>query len=751
LPILAHDHRFLAKGGASGFAVLRRLPVEAELTPPSDYRLSIMFMASSPRGQQVLDYRTEEVAIELAAGRIGVDLTVEESGELAQLGETLAITRGELEAVDVLHLSCHGLNEPQPMLAMETERGAADLVTAAQLWGQARGQGLRLGLISACHTAEGATADPSANYAAQLVEYGLPAAVAWGGAVLDREATTFAEALYGSLSKGAPLTEAYIQARNRLADDGDYQDWHLPRLLLADNAGGRLCRGRSRSRRHINPNAFAERAYLGHNRQVPIATFEEFVGRRRELQRAIMALREGQGVLLHGPGHLGKSSLAGRLTRRFADHHHVVVYGQVTANQVLRAIETAYQHRDMTAAVEQIASTTAPGMGHLRDGLQQLLSVAEAIGKPMLLVLDDFEQLLDDSDDTVQLHHIKAMAVEMVAGILAAFGAHGGESRLVITSRYDFEAAGHQQDDTASLARIQLAPFDQHDHERQLARLLQVWQQQRQSLTAGQRDLLRQALLLASGNPGLLRKLTDFVRTDEAGAPALLQEVKAYLDEGRRPTDSRVGDYLETLAIDRMLDRLSRVENVLLSLSKGIELPVPVEVMQSIAQDELGAEDRAAANCHRLLSFGLWDAHADLCDPQIAACAINALAEPRVKALAEVEQMELDKSLLPLLEQAWIEQSSPAACDLMLLQIAVRVGELPGVVSRAESGLRLALHRSEFALGHDLGEAILPHVTKPSYNLLRIAGELAMRAGEFNTQSAISAKLSWKPLSRATR
>lgn len=306
--ILAHNQRFLGKRGASGFTVLRRLPVEAELEllEPSDYRLSIMFMASSPRGQQILDYRTEEVAIEQAAGRIGVDLTVEESGELTQLGDTLAMTRGELEAVDILHLSYHGLNDPQPMLAMETERGATDLVTAAQLWGQVRGQGLRLGLISACHTAEGATADPQANYAAQLVEYGLPAAVAWGGAVLDHEATTFAEALYGSLSKGVALTEAYIQARNRLADDGDYQDWHLPRLLLADNAGGLLCRGRSRSRRRINPKAFAERAYLGRNRQVPIATFEEFVGRRRELQRAITALREGQGVLLHVPGHLGK-------------------------------------------------------------------------------------------------------------------------------------------------------------------------------------------------------------------------------------------------------------------------------------------------------------------------------------------------------------------------------------------------------------------------------------------------------------
>ena len=339
-----------------------------------------------------------------------------------------------------------GRHAPHPELAMETERGATDFVTADRLWGQVRGQGLRLGFISACHTAEGS--DPSSNYAARLVERGLPVAIAWGGAVLDNEATMFAEALYSALSRGLDLAEAYIEARNRLADDADCRDWHLPRLLLADNAGGPLCRGSNQSRRRINRGAFAERAYLGQNRQVPIATFEEFVGRRRELQRAVTALRDGQGVLLHGPGHLGKSSLAGRLTRRFADHHHVVAYGRVTSAQVLRAIDNAYQTQEITEAVAQAANSTATGMARMRDGLRRILSVAEDdVGKPMLLVLDDFEQLLDDPTDAEQLHRIKGALADMVAGILAAFAAHGGDSRLVITSRYDFAATGLPQDD----------------------------------------------------------------------------------------------------------------------------------------------------------------------------------------------------------------------------------------------------------------------------------------------------------------
>ncbi len=55
--------------------------------------------------------------------------------------------------------------------------------------------------------------------------------------------------------------------------------------------------------------------------RVPVATRAEFVGRRRAIQAVLRAFRDGQsGVLIHGMGALGKSSLAARVQNRMPQH-----------------------------------------------------------------------------------------------------------------------------------------------------------------------------------------------------------------------------------------------------------------------------------------------------------------------------------------------------------------------------------------------------------------------------------------------
>jgi hypothetical protein len=68
-----------------------------------------------------------------------------------------------------------------------------------------------------------------------------------------------------------------------------------------------------------------------------------FVGRRRELQTALRALREGEhaGVLLHGLGRLGKSSLAARIANRRRDLRAAVVFEHYGALDMLSAHLTA--------------------------------------------------------------------------------------------------------------------------------------------------------------------------------------------------------------------------------------------------------------------------------------------------------------------------------------------------------------------------------------------------------------------------
>ncbi len=61
---------------------------------------------------------------------------------------------------------------------------------------------------------------------------------------------------------------------------------------------------------------------------MPVASAAEFVGRRRQAQRILRAFREreGAGVLIHGIGSHGKSSLAARIANRMPGHDTVVIY-----------------------------------------------------------------------------------------------------------------------------------------------------------------------------------------------------------------------------------------------------------------------------------------------------------------------------------------------------------------------------------------------------------------------------------------
>ena len=239
--LLADEKGFLARRRNSKFVVLRRFLNGEGDYETSDFRLSQIYMAASPLGQTELDYREEEVAISESAGRHGIDLIVEETGQLEELANLVTFVNKKYSHTDVLHLTCHGTNKPQPMLALESETGELNRVAADELWNEIDHGKFKLGFISACHTAESAGTAPS--FARQLVADGLPNAVAWDGAVTDNEAILFAENLYKSLNRGKSVLSSYLAARNSLAADSESRDWHLCRLLLSENAGQPLCKG----------------------------------------------------------------------------------------------------------------------------------------------------------------------------------------------------------------------------------------------------------------------------------------------------------------------------------------------------------------------------------------------------------------------------------------------------------------------------------------------------------------------------
>ncbi|MCH8999441.1 MAG: CHAT domain-containing protein, partial [Proteobacteria bacterium] len=175
--LLAGDAGFLVADPVQLFCPLRRLGRTTAPDEPDDSCLGVIFMAAVPRGAVGLDYGAEENAILDAAGTLGLDLVVEESGNPDRLAERMA----EVGAMQVLHLSCHGRSEPEPMLGLEDDEGDGLDVGPAELIAALPSPRPRLLFLSACQTAaSGTLADPLAM---TLVRAGAPSVLGWDGSV----------------------------------------------------------------------------------------------------------------------------------------------------------------------------------------------------------------------------------------------------------------------------------------------------------------------------------------------------------------------------------------------------------------------------------------------------------------------------------------------------------------------------------------------------------------------------------------
>lgn len=96
---LLHDARdWLASDEVTPLVVWRRIGRSVEPTPPAAGHLRVIFMASAPEGEQALNYEREEARI-IAATKDSrrVDLVVEETGALDQLGQRMSSPEGPFE------------------------------------------------------------------------------------------------------------------------------------------------------------------------------------------------------------------------------------------------------------------------------------------------------------------------------------------------------------------------------------------------------------------------------------------------------------------------------------------------------------------------------------------------------------------------------------------------------------------------------------------------------------------------------
>ncbi|ONH33969.1 hypothetical protein BL254_18895 [Protofrankia sp. BMG5.30] len=347
--------------------------------------LRILAVIASPErgGGELLDYEAELArildAVDDARRRGAAYVRILNEGSRTAIHDAL-----KQERFHILHISCHA--EPG-RLVLETDSGDADPVDTETFAEKVLvpGQGVPLVVLAGCSTARTATrahatdagdgpedgggaagsgepedrdgresGDTGEGFlpglARGLLAHGVPAVLAMTASVTDRYATELVSRLYGELADRAVPDPLAALADARRAVEADRQalpisdlraglvEWATPALFLRgpaiplyDPAAG--------FETIIEP---AEPVLAD---GIVVRRVGEFVGRRGELRTLTRVLRGEQagtqtGVVIHGMGGGGKSTLAAQLVAGIGERAGLVVSlaGRVAVDQILYAI-----------------------------------------------------------------------------------------------------------------------------------------------------------------------------------------------------------------------------------------------------------------------------------------------------------------------------------------------------------------------------------------------------------------------------
>jgi tetratricopeptide (TPR) repeat protein len=727
--LAADGNGHLAAQASLMWAPVRRVGRRADPLPPNDKnRLGVMFMAAAPLSIPELDFEAEEAAILRAIERVGLDLVVEDSGNLDELG--VAWRQGSLDA---LHVSCHGIGGIYPALALEGMGGELERVGLDRLVAAFSGRLPRLVFLSACHSGQNDAAADS--LAVGLIGAGFPAALAWADAVRDADASAFAAEFYRQAAHRATSVQAaWALARSRLLRPERGRElskhWHLARLFLGPAGGGKLAVGQDH--RVASHDAGRKEIVEARGGRIEVASHFEFVGRRREIQTIRREFRhpDHAGVLLHGFGRQGKSSLAARIMDRHPDLTRVVLFQRCDGPSILgairerapEAVEICDRWRDRVDP-NRTESYDPDALYHALRALLDGPCSYVGSGKPILLVLDDFEALLDLPIGDGHWR-VKPDVVASLTAIIRAFAQGGTDSRLLITSRYQFRIRTNGRDPALHLLSVQLAETSPAN------RLKQA----RQHVVALGRELPALTLEVteaARGNAGLQDLLFKAVLADPAAGEAAIEALENYLGGGALPEQEELRETLEKLAVDKLLEPLTDDEVTLLRTSTLFQLPVPLTVWEKFtAGSNLGRPDR-------LLAFGLWERLPDIADPHADAASPNAIAVTRLPPLPDEDAKGTIGAVLPDLFAAWggtDRAKTPYSADIELTRLALICGNLEMLAATAGFAIRglerAFAYREAVTTATAALDALESGGRTPETHLLRAAAEVFDHVGD---------------------
>ena len=681
-------------------------------------RLLVAIASPETADAELLDYEAElariVAAVEPARRRGEAYVRVLNEGSLAAIHEALS---QDPEGFHVLHLSCHA--RPGELL-LETPDGHPDPVTAQQLLevGVPAGADLPMVVLSGCSTglaarqerlhprAAGAEqADPDhhlkqddeddegevalASFAAQLVAAGVPMVLAMQAPVSDRYATMLAGEFYRRLATDASPDPLTAMAEARRAAERDRQA--LP--------PGSPLRGRAEwatpalASRALRLPLFSRREPFGpvHPPQAPVLAdgvvvreVGDFVGRRRELREARRVLGGSRaGLVLHGIGGVGKSTLAAEVLRSPGGDAGLVVSraGPVSVDDVLG---------EVGARLHLAASAAEGGEGLARAALMlraadvewaerwRLLAEQILPAVPMTVLLDNFEDNLQEAEDGGW-----QVRDPELAAFVAGWARRPGQGKLVFTCRYPFTLPGSAE---RRLAGLHLGPLSAAETGKLMWRLPGL-----DALTAEDKN---RAYRDVGGHPRTLEYLDALLRGGQARFDDVAERMEARLRD-RGITDPAVWLARPGRDLDASLAEAITlsVDDVVLSdlLGRLAATPLAAELVTGAAVYRLPVDDTA-------LVFQIGQAAERPPDPERAA-RIGRVQQAIQEALERSEDGRISLEDTGLSDQEYAryqadvaEESRPPVQAPDGLTAAVAAARAAGLLAPVARGDEPGLH-----------------------------------------------------------
>jgi len=750
--ILASEKGFLVEDSAQSLVVWRRLGLPSQAQPwvPLHSDLALLFMAAAPEGENQLNFEAEEAAILDATRRLPLALAVEESGALPGLEERLG-TDGPFEG---LHLSCHGGidRDRGPVLALEDETGRPDLVSLADFTDRLGGHLPPLVFLSACRTAENEGTESFIRALARCADANV---IGWDGSVYDQDAILFASTLYRKLVEKQTVPQAVAVARREVLNAHRHnahqgQHWHLARVYLGQKGGGSLCQiGQKKRtlRRDAGDKEFLVKTEAG---GVAVASARTFVGRRRAIQTILREFAEGRkvGVLIHGMGNLGKSSLAMRIIQRLTPRYRsVVVFPPVDKIRPLPIFDYLLE----TVPVGQRQSIEQEWREKIAGSASQLADAVEAIltgplaDSPLLLVIDDMEQILEAPAPGQERTPVQDAYRAPLQAVIQGFDRADSASRLLLTSRYRFTLLdGKGKEWESRLFPLQLRPMEPHEQAKQWRAAQAVGG----SVEENAAEIAARALRTAAGNPGLQEILCrPLLNGETALAAKAIEAVETFRQSGKVPADdNQAQEFFRRVPFEDYRNALTSSEQTALRaaglFSDGVPLPRPALVAVVQAAGVMASEKAL----DRLLGLGLLDDWGE--SDGLPQAALNPLARPLGgEALSSEDQAHLAAVAIAVLEKKlWRDAKGNIVIDPRAIE-AARLALLgnadPAVIDATTLAAMIYLfriqHQARQAL--DLFDLALPKLEAagqaPSLKVLMIAAQCAERIGETKRQIAL--------------